>query len=264
MKDRETAPFAVVTGASSGIGLELARLFARGGYDLMVAADDDGIAAAESLRAEGAKVDAVQVDLATREGTEELCRRIDASGRDVDALALNAGVGLGGAFLDNALEDDLRLIQLNIVSVVHVAKHVLTRMVARDEGRVLFTSSIAAESPQPFLAAYAASKAFVQSFAEGIRNELKDTNVVVTVLQPGATDTNFFARAGMEDTAVAQGDKMDPADVARAGFDALMKGKDHVISASRMERAQVLMGHVTPQTMQAEQARKVNEPGSGA
>ena len=263
MKEQSSTQFAVVTGASSGIGLELARLFARSGHDLMVAADDDGItAAADSLRGEGAKVDAVQVDLATREGMEELCRRIDASGRPVDALALNAGVGLGGAFLDNALEDELRLIQLNVVSVVHVAKHVLTRMAARNEGRVLFTSSIAAESPHPFLAVYAASKSFVQSFAEAIRNELKDTNIVITALQPGATETNFFARADMEDTAVAQADKMDPADVARAGFDALMKGKDHVISASKMERAQVIMGHVTPQTVQAEQARKQTEPES--
>lgn len=263
MSTSSATPFAVVTGASSGIGFELARLFAQDGYDLLVAAEDVGIeGAAEQLRAEGVMVEPVRVDLATRAGTEELCRRIDAAGRPVDACAINAGVGVGGAFLDNTLEDELRMIDLNVVSVVALAKHVLRGMVARDEGRVLFTSSIAAESPHPFLAVYAATKSFVQSFAEGIRNELKDTSVVVTALQPGATETNFFARAGMEDTPVAQGDKMDPARVAREGFTALMKGKDHVVSASRKEKVQVALGHVTPQTIQAEQTRKQTEPGA--
>jgi short-subunit dehydrogenase len=209
-------------------------------------------------------VDAVRVDLATTGGMESLCRRIDDGGRPVDVLALNAGIGVGGPFLENDLAEELRLINLNIVSLVYVAKHVLRSMAARNEGRVLFTSSVAAEAPHPFLAVYAASKAFVQSFAEAIRNELKDTSIVVTALQPGATETNFFNRAHMQDTAVATAEKMDPADVARAGYDALMKGKDHVVAASLKERAQVVASHVTPQTMQAEQTRKQTEPGSGA
>jgi len=265
MSTESSSPYAVVTGASSGIGLELARIFARNGYDLMVVAEDAGIEnAAQSLRAEGAQVDAVQVDLATLDGMESLCRRIDEGRRPVDVLALNAGIGVGGAFLEHDIADELRLINLNIVSTVYVAKHVLRAMAERNEGRVLFTSSIAAESPQPFLATYAASKAFVQSFAEAIRNELKDTNIVVTALQPGATETNFFNRAQLQDTALAAAEKMDPAEVARAGYEALMQGKDHVVSASLKERAQVLAGHVTPQTIMAEQARKQTEPGSGA
>jgi short-subunit dehydrogenase len=134
--------------------------------------------------------------------------------------------------------------------------------VARNEGRILFTASIAAESPAPFEAVYAASKAFVLSFAEALRNELKDTNVVVTALQPGATETNFFHRAGMEDTRVGAGKKSDPADVAREGFEALMAGKDHVVSAMLKEKAMVATGHVTPETLKAEQHRKLSEPGS--
>jgi short-subunit dehydrogenase len=135
-------------------------------------------------------------------------------------------------------------------------------MVARNEGRILFTASIAAEGPAPFEAVYGASKAFVLSFAEALRNELKDTNVVVTALQPGATDTNFFHRAGMDDTRVATDRKSDPADVARAGFDALMAGKDHVVSARLKEKAMVITGQVTPETIKAQQHRKLSEPGS--
>jgi short-subunit dehydrogenase len=180
----------------------------------------------------------------------------------VDAIAINAGVGVGGPFVENDLDAELNLIALNVDSVVHLAKHVVRDMVARDEGRILFTSSIAAEGPAPFEAVYAASKAFVQSFAQALRNELEDTNVVVTALQPGATETNFFHRAGMDDTKVGAGSKSDPADVARQGFEALMAGKDHVVAAMAKEEAMVALGKVTPETIKAEQHRKLSEPGS--
>jgi short-subunit dehydrogenase len=254
---------AVITGASSGIGLELAKQFAQHGYDLLITAESGRIEeAARELRSLGAKVSTTQADLATPEGVESLYARITAEGRPVDAICINAGVGVGGPFLETPLEKELNLINLNVVSVVHLAKRVLPDMVARGEGRVLFTASIAAEMPGPFEAVYAASKAFVLSFAEAVRNELKDTNVVITALQPGATETNFFHRAGMDDTKVGANKKSDPADVAREGFEALMKGKDHVVSAMTKEKVQVAVGQIIPEKVKAEQHRKISEPGS--
>ena len=255
-------PLAVVTGASSGIGLELARQFAQHGYDLLVCAEDDGIhGAAVELRASGARVEALQADLATPDGTDELYDRIQQLGGVIDAIAINAGVGVGGPFVETDLDEEINLINLNVVSVVHLTKHVLKDMVERGEGRILFTSSIAAEMPAPFLAVYGASKAFVQSFAEALRNEVKDTNIVITALQPGPTDTNFFERAHMEDTKVATGKKTDPAEVARVAFEALMKGKDHVVVGAK-NKVQSTLAQVLPETVTAEMHRKETEPGS--
>jgi len=263
MQNESNTPFAVVTGASSGIGLELARQFAGHGYDLLITSESERIeSAAEQLRSSGVIVTTTRADLRTYEGVESLYARINAEGRPVDAIAINAGVGVGGPFLENDLQREIDLINLNVVSVVHLAKRVLKDMVDRDEGRILFTASIAAEMPGPFEAVYAASKAFVLSFAEALRNEVKDTNVVVTALQPGATETNFFHRAGMDDTKVGADKKSDPADVAKAGFEALMKKKDHVVAAMTKEKIQVALGQVTPEKIKAEQHRKISEPGS--
>ena len=221
-----TRPLAVVTGASSGIGLELAKQFAQNGFDLLLCAEDEDLAdAAREVEALGADADTFRTDLATYDGVEALAGYIRDGGQPVDALALNAGVGLGGAFLDTDLDDELRLIGLNVASTVHLAKRVLPGMVARGQGRVLVTASIAAQMPGAFAAVYNASKAFDLHFAEAIRNELKDTGVTVTALMPGATDTDFFRRADMEDTKVGAGKKADPETVARQGFEALMAGR---------------------------------------
>jgi short-subunit dehydrogenase len=259
-----TRSLAVVTGASSGIGFELAKQFAQHDFDLIVAAEDNAIHTAAAELAElGVRVDALQVDLATAEGVEELYRRITATGRPLDAAALNAGVGAGGAFAtDTALEDELRLIDLNVRSTVHLAKHVVRDMVARDEGRILFTSSIASTMPGAFQAVYNASKSFVQSFALALRNELKDTNVTITSLMPGPTDTEFFERADMLDTKIGAGDKDDPADVAADGFAALMMGDERVVSASLTTRLQGHGSRLLPDAAKAELHRKMAEPGS--
>lgn len=264
MDQSSTRPFAVVTGASSGIGYELARQFAQNGFDLLVTAEDAGIQeAARSLSELGTSVETVQTDLATYDGVETLYHAIKATGRPVDAIALNAGVGVGGDFArETSLEDELNLINLNVVSTVHLAKRVVKDMVARGSGRILFTSSIAALMPGAFEAVYAASKAFVQSFSEALRNELKDTGITVTALQPGPTETNFFHRADMDDTKVGASKKDDPAQVARQGFDALMAGKDHVIAGSIMTRLQGATANVLPATANAELHRKQAEPGS--
>jgi short-subunit dehydrogenase len=265
MENTQAHPLALVTGASSGIGLELAKQFAQHGYDLLIVAEDAGItAAASTLRALGAQVHEVRADLADHDGVHTLVDRIEALGRPVDAVAINAGVGVGGPFVENDLKAELNLINLNVVSTVHLAKHVVRNMVARGEGRVLFTSSIAAEMPAPFEAVYGASKAFVQSFAEALRNELKDTNVTVTALQPGPTDTNFFHRANMDDTRVGAGKKDDAAEVARQGFEALMKGKDRVVAGSFKNKVQSALAQVTPETVTAEMHRKLSEPGSAS
>jgi short-subunit dehydrogenase len=255
---------AVVTGASSGIGLELARIFGENGFDLIVAAEDEELhEAARELESTGASVDSVRVDLATADGVKELHRRIKATGRPVDAIALNAGVGAGGAFVDNDLADELRLIDLNVRSTIHLAKYVVRDMAARGEGRILFTSSIASTMPGPFQAVYNASKSFVQSFALALRNELKDTGVTVTTLMPGPTETEFFERADMLDTPIGSSDKDAAADVAREGFDALMAGKERAVSASLSTKLQGRFSRALPDSAKAAMHRRMAEPGSG-
>jgi short-subunit dehydrogenase len=254
--------FAVVTGASSGIGLELAKQFAEHGFDLLIVADSPKIGeAAKALRSYNVTISEAQIDLATPAGVEELYARIRSGGRPVDAIALNAGVGAGGDFVrDTALDADFNVIDLNVKSTVHLAKLVLKDMVKRGQGRVLFTSSIAATMPGTFNAVYNASKAFVQSFAQAVRNELKDTGVTITALMPGATETNFFHRAGMDDTKLGMSQKDDPADVAKTGFEALMAGDDHVVAGSFKNKVQATMAHVLPDTVNAEMHRKQAGP----
>lgn len=242
-----TAPLALVTGASTGIGFALARQFLEHGYDVVVAADEAAIhEAAASLATEGRLVIPVQVDLSDPEGVIELYATATGSGRPVEAVALNAGIAAGGLFHENPLEDDLRVVDLNVRSTVHLAKLVVRDMVARGRGKVLVTASIAAKAPGPGHTTYAASKAFVHSFAEGIRVELKGTGVTVTSLMPGPTDTEFFNRSGMADTRIANGPKDDPADVAKDGFEALMAGKDHVVAGAWRNQVQAGLFTVTP------------------
>jgi uncharacterized protein len=206
----------------------------------------------------------VQVDLATPEGVERLHARIAAAGRPVAAVALNAGVGAGGAFATGTdLAAELKLVDLNVRSTVHLAKLVVGDMVARGEGRLLFTSSIASTMPGPFQAVYNASKSFVQSFALALRSELKDTGVTVTSLMPGPTDTDFFERADMLDTKVGASDKDDPADVAREGFEALMAGKERVVSAGLITKLQGRGSRLLPDSAKAAMHRRMAEPGSG-
>ena len=265
--DATDRPLAVVTGASSGIGLELARQFAENGFDLLVAADDDAIhAVATELEGVGTGVAAVQVDLATADGVERLYARIVAAGKPVEAVALNAGVGAGGAFATQTeLADELRIVDLNVRSTVHLAKLVVRDMVAADRGRLLFTSSIASTMPGPFQAVYNASKSFVQSFALALRNELKDTAVTVTSLMPGPTETEFFERADMLDTKIGSSDaKDDPAEVARQGFEALMSGDERAVASSLSTKLQGHGSRLLPDRAKAAMHRGMAEPGSGS
>jgi uncharacterized protein len=266
MNHQEQRPFAVVTGASSGIGFELAKVFAEEGFDLLITAEDEEIDAAQrELNQIAASVECTREDLSTEQGVQRLYERIEASARPVGALCLNAGIGAGGDFArETDLRDELRLIDLNVRSTVHLCKLVVRDMAARDEGRILFTSSIASTMPGSFQAVYNASKSFVQSFALALRNELKDTDVTVTSLMPGPTETEFFERAGMLDTPVGEGPKDDPADVARQGFEALMAGKEKVVSAGIKTKAQEAAAKILPDAVKAEMHRKQAQPATAA
>jgi uncharacterized protein len=217
-------PFAIFTGASTGIGFELAKRCAKEGYDLLIAADEPEIErAAASLRGRGAEVQAVQADLATIEGVDKLYAA--AKGREVDALLANAGRGLGHAFLDQDFEKVRRVVDTNITGTVYLIYKVGTDMRRRNSGKILITGSIAGFTPGSFQAVYNGTKAFLNSFSFALREELRGTNVTVTCLMPGATETEFFRRAEMMDTAVGTAENDDAAEVANNGFDAMMKGK---------------------------------------
>ena len=262
---RSDRPLAVVTGASSGIGYELAKQFVDHGYDLILAAEDAELTtAADTLRAgSDSRVVPLRVDLRRSAGVDDLYAAIRADARPVAAIALNAGVGQGGAFIDTDLADELSIIDLNIVSTVALAKLVLRDMVAADEGKVLVTSSIASTMPGSFQAVYNASKSFLQSFTEALQNELKDTNVTLTSLMPGPTETEFFERADMADnTKVGTSQKDDPAQVAKQGFDALMNGEARVVGGGLKTKVQEAAGKVMPDKLKAAIHRRMAEPGS--
>lgn len=263
MSQPAARPLALVTGASSGIGRELAKRFAETGFDLVVAAEDVELDdAVEELRGMGATVAPVSVDLTRREDVERLVAAVRGSGRPLAAAAVNAGVGAGGPVVDNDLDAELAVVELNCASTVHLGKRVAQDMVARGEGRILFTSSVASQAPQPFQAVYGASKAFVQSYALALREELKDTGVTVTALLPGPTETEFFERADLEDTRVGQAEKDDPAQVARQGFDGLMKGEASVFGGSLTSRAMGRLSAMTPDSVGAKVTRPMAGPGS--
>ena len=252
---------AVVTGASTGIGYELAKLCAANGYDLLVAADEPEInEAAQVFRALGVSVDAVEADLATIEGVDKLYAA--AKGRPVDALLANAGHGLGKGFLDQNFDEVQHVIDTNITGTIYLLQKVGRGMRERGQGRILITGSIAGFMPGTYQAVYNGTKAFIDSFSFALRAELKDTGVTVTCLMPGATETDFFERANMLDTKVGQQAKDDPADVAKTGFDAMMRGDGDVVSGWK-NKVMSAIATVTPSGVLAEQHRKMAEPGSG-
>lgn len=257
-------PLALVTGASSGIGYGLAKLAAEHGYDLIVAADTPLAAAVGDFQALGARVEAVQCDLATVDGVHQL---LDCVGeREVDALIANAGHGLGGAFLDQDWNAVRHVIDTNVTGTVHLILHVGRKMRERapdrGHGRILITGSIAGFQPGSFQAVYNGTKAFVDSFSLALRNELKNSPVTVTCLMPGPTDTEFFERADMLDTKVGQDKKMDAYDVAKIGWEAMLKGEADVVAGFK-NRMQVAMSKVMPAQATAEMHRKLAEPGTG-
>ncbi|WP_114953158.1 SDR family NAD(P)-dependent oxidoreductase [Sphingosinicella terrae] len=250
---------AIVTGASSGIGLELAKLAAQDGYDLIVAADTPLVDASRALQGLGAEVTGVETDLSTFGGVERLLEA--AAGRPVDALLANAGHGLGRAFLEQEPAEWRHVVDTNVTGTVYLVQKVAQQMVARNQGRILITGSIAGHIAGAFQAVYNGTKAFIDSFADALGNELKETAVTVTCLKPGATDTEFFERADLKDTKVGTMAKDDPADVARTGYDAMMRGERSVVHGL-MNKMQVATAKVVGGGAAAEMHRKQAEPGT--
>ncbi len=254
---------AIVTGASSGIGLSLARELASRSYDLAICSSGERLqAVAEELRSLGVQVIEVQADLASKDGVKQLWNKIESLRRPVDLACLNAGVGVGGLFAETDLDAELNMVYLNCAGTVQLAKYLVQHMLARNEGKILFTSSIAGEMVAPREAVYAATKAFGLSFAHSLRYELRDTGISVTALQPGPTDTDFFHRAGMDNTEVGSSGKTEsqPDDVARQGIEALLSGKDHVYAASTKTKVEGMLANVTPGSVKGAMHEKMAKP----
>lgn len=255
--------FALVTGASSGIGLSLARELAKRGYDLAICSAGERLhRAAEELQASGVQVAEIQADLATQEGVKQLWDEVMSLGRPLDVACINAGVGVGGLFAETDLDAELNIVYLNCAGTVQLAKYVVQHMLARNQGKILFTASIAGEMIAPREAVYAASKAFDLSFAHSLRYELRETGISVTALQPGPTNTDFFDRAGMANTELGTKGKTEsePEDVAHQGIEALLSGKDHVYAASVKTKVEGMLANVTPGKVKAAMHEKTAKP----
>ncbi|RZJ76098.1 MAG: SDR family oxidoreductase [Flavobacterium sp.] len=257
-----TKLFTLITGASSGIGLELAKLFAKDGQNLIIVGrEEEKLAAAESfLKQNGIEVWSISKDLFHPDAATDLYKEIKQKGYEVDVLVNDAGQGVYGKFIENDLERELDIVQLNISSLVTLTKYYATDMVARGTGKILNVASIASKAPGPYQAVYHGTIAFVHSFSESIRRELKDTGVTVTSLLPGPTDTDFFNKADMlESKIVQEGNLDDAAKVAKDGYEALLAGQDMVVSGFK-NKMTVAMGNITPDSMQAAQMEKMQEP----
>jgi short-subunit dehydrogenase len=255
-----TRPLAIVTGASTGIGLELAKLAALDGHDLLIASDTPQAQAEAELRSLGAGVEALQADLSTTEGVDRLLATL--GGREVAVLCANAGHGLGHAFLDQDWRDIRHVIDTNVTGTVYLLHRMGRLMRGQGGGRILVTGSIAGYTPQPFQAVYHATKAFMDNFTIAFREELKPSGVSVTLLMPGATETEFFDRAAMNDTKLGEAKKDDPADVAKTGWEAMKSGTADVVHGFKNKVA-TTMADVVPAETSARMAANQAKPGSG-
>lgn len=256
----QARPFAIVTGASSGIGFELAKCCADKGFNLLVVADEPNIEqAAATLRANGISVDALQADLATKEGVDKLLAM--ANGREVTALIANAGHGLGKAFLDQRWEDIRHVIDTNVTGTLYLVHSIGREMRTLGRGKILIVGSIAGFMPGTYQAVYNGTKAMIDSFAVALRHELKDSGITVTCLQPGPTETAFFERADLMDTKVGTDEKQPADEVAKVGFEAMMRGDGDVIAGFK-NKLQVAASRVMSADMMAEQHTKMAKPGT--
>lgn len=256
---------ALITGASNGIGLELAKIFAKNDHDLIIVArDEDKLKKAnEALSSFGGKVESYSADLSSYNDIETLKKWVDDKGYVLETLVINAGQGLGGAFINGtSLEKELSLIRLNIDSYVHLSKLFISDMVARKSGRVLMTSSVSGTAPIPFEAIYGATKAFVNSFFYAVRNEIKGSGVSMTLLMPGATETNFFKNAGQANTKVGSGKKDDPTEVAERAWYALMSDHEYVYGSDDTEYEGDILNRIQSESQKAQRHRLISAPDS--
>ncbi|KGX92409.1 oxidoreductase [Pontibacillus halophilus JSM 076056 = DSM 19796] len=256
-------PLAMITGASSGLGLEIAKHFAKDNYDIAISGSSDRIfEAAEVIRDFGVEAYPHKADAATYDGVEDFWTFVHNLGRPVDSAVLNVGIGLGGAFRETDLQEELRLISINISGTVHMAKRVVNHMLPNGNGKILIVSSIAATLPTPYETVYGPSKAFAFSFAESLREELRGTGVTVTATLPGATDTNFHDNAGMGDTEIGSSEKNDKELVAKQSYDAMMNGDDQVIGGTQETKQEAMENKIMPEAVTAANHAKKARPES--
>lgn len=258
-----TNQYALITGATSGIGYELAKLFAADGYNLVIVArnQDELDAKASELKQNGITVIPFPKDLFDPEEAFALYAELKSQGIRIDVLVNNAGQGVYGEFEETDIDRELDIINLNISSLVVLTKLFVKEMISRNSGKILNTASIASKSPGPWQAVYHGTKAFVLSFTEAIREELRNTEITVTALMPGVTDTDFFNKADMQDSKAVQDKESmaDPAKVARDGYEALMAGKDKVVSGFK-NKVQVGLGNIMPDSAVAHQVYEQQKP----
>ena len=225
---------ALITGASSGIGYELTKCFARDGHSvIMVANQEDKLQlAAQQISTEFplVRVEAISIDLSKDGAADRLYSEVQDRGLQVEYLVNDAGFGERGPFLDTELDKEIAMIHLNIISLVTLTKRYLREMVKRGSGKIMQLSSVAAFLPHPLLAVYAGTKSFVLSFSESLQNEIKDTGVTITALCPPPTATGFFEASNMENSKIANSSQVQDADeVAQAGYKGLMNGDARVL-----------------------------------
>lgn len=260
MKNQEKR-FAIVTGASSGIGYEFTKILIQNNFNVLAIADGPRIMeCARELSTADCKVTPLKADLSTKEGVMQVCEKLLEFKRPIDLLYLNAGFAVHGNFIENDIEDELKLINLNVTSVVHLAHHIIPQMVQKGDGRVLITSSISALMPGPLFATYAASKAFLLSFSEALHKELEETGVTVTAVMPGPTETEFFIRAHMQNTEVGQSEKDDPREVAQEAFEAAMRGDDSILTGSFKNKFDALQTRFLSEQQKAEKHFGMTKP----
>lgn len=257
--------YVLITGGTSGIGLELAKLFAQEGFNLALVARDFSELQAISVEFHhqyNIDVITIEKDLSKKEAPFEVCEEIKSKNIRIDILVNNAGQGAYGRFTETDVHHELEIIQLNIAAYVVLTKYFLKDMLSRNEGRILNVASIAGKMPGPWQSVYHGTKAFVVSWTEAIQQEIKDTNVTITTLLPGATATDFFHKADMEEaTLVQKGDLADPAKVAKDGFKALMAGEHKIVSGWK-NKAQVAMSGILPDKVVAGMSEKQNKPAN--
>jgi len=251
----------LITGATSGIGLELARLFAADNYNMVLVSRDEqklNHVAADLQNMGASRIIIIPKDLSISNAAEEIYQITRQENIHVDVLVNDAGVGEYGYFIDTNIEKELAIIQLNVTAMVHLTKLYLRDMVHKGEGRILQLASVASYQPSPMLAVYAATKAFVLSFSDALAFELKDTSITVTSLIPNATDTDFFHKAGMEHTKAAQDNPENPTIVAQIGYEALLKGEPHAYAPG--VRQLVAMSSIMPNENVAKMVEKKMQP----